>query len=42
MMSGMCKSSDNHFVGVSMYSPHYKAKANPNPLTLTPEPYPAP
>jgi len=36
MMSDMCKSSDNHFVGVSMYSPHYKAKANPNTLTLTP------
>ena len=27
MMSDMCKSSDNHFVGISLYSPKYKAKA---------------
>ena len=27
LMSDMCKSSDNQFVGISLYSPHYKAKA---------------
>ena len=27
MMSGICKSQSNHFVGVSMYSPMYKDKA---------------
>ena len=35
-MSDMCKSSDNQFVGISLYSPHYKAKANSSTLTLTP------
>ena len=27
LMSGICKSSDNKFVGISLYSPAYKAKA---------------
>ena len=27
IMSGICKSSDNKFVGISLYSPAYKAKA---------------
>ena len=27
MMSDICKSEHNHFAGVSLYSPKYKAKA---------------
>ena len=27
MMSGICRSTDNQFVGISMYSPKFKAKA---------------
>ena len=27
MMSGICRSSDNQFVGISLYSPKFKAKA---------------
>ena len=27
MMSGICKSQSNHFVGISLYSPMYKDKA---------------
>jgi len=27
MMSAICQSTDNQFVGISLYSPHYKDKA---------------
>ena len=52
MMSDICKSADLHFVGISLYSPRYKAKVRaaaidsapaartPRKRTLAPSPEP--
>ena len=39
LMSNMCHSEMNKFVGITLYSPHYEDKASPNP---DPDPYPYP
>ena len=36
MMSDICKSADLHFVGISLYSPRYKAKVRAAAIDSTP------